>query len=388
MKVLYLVTRAERGGAQVHVSQLLSGLQRRHELFLAVGEQGYLTEEALRLGVATYTIRGLIQPMDPISDAVAITNLLTLLRRIRPDMVHAHTSKAGMVARLAAFIEGIPVVYTAHTWGFTEGSPGFRRAICVPVEKICAKLSAHIITVSDANRSAALRLGVGPEGRFTTIWNGVPDTPLRSKPGAGPPVRVLMVARFAEQKDHELLIRALASLREPFELVFVGDGPTLPRVKALAAALQINESVSFLGDQGNVAEILSSVQIFVLSTLWEGFPLSILEAMRAGLPVIATDVGGVREAVHDKISGLLVQRGNIHELALALRCLILNSGLRVAMGIAGRALYQGRFSAEMMLSKTEGVYQQVVSGQARKRHPELHPSNAARRIARKTKNAG
>ena len=356
MRLLYLITRAERGGSQVHLADLLRGLCGEHDLHLVVGEEGYLCEEARKLGIPVHIVHSLVQPLRPLQDILAVFKCVTLFRTIKPDLIHAHTSKAGMVGRLAGTWARTPVVYTAHTWAFAEGMSRLRRLIAIPIERYCATLTARIITVSEANRQLALAASIGIESHITTIWNGVPDKASIAAPSKGSPARIVMVARFAPQKDQRLLLQALAQTKLPFELLLIGAGETLHEMKALTISLGLTRHVVFLGDRDDVAEILSNSHIFVLSSKWEGFPLSILEAMRAGLPVIASRVGGVSEAVRDGVNGLLVSPGDEAELRLALETLINDAHLRDTMGRFGRAMYLADFCSDVMLSKTNAVY--------------------------------
>lgn len=365
MKILYIITRAERGGGQVHVADLMAGFRESHRVDLAIGEEGYLTEKARKLGVGVHFVPHLRQPMAPLADAAAVAQFAGLLRKLNPDLVHAHTSKAGMVGRLAGAVTGTPVVFTAHTWSFAEGISARQRAICRPIERLCGRLSARIITVSEANRQCALRAGVGSEKQLTTIWNGVPDVAVRAAPARGTPVRVVMVARFAEQKDHALLLEAAAGLvrggvRVPVEIHLVGSGPKLEATQALAAELGIAEHVFFPGDRDDVPAILGAAHLFVLSTKWEGLPLSIIEALRAGLPVVASDVGGVTELVKDGVTGLVVKAGSQKALAGALATLIHDPGMRATMGWNARKRYESCFSYEVMLERTGRVYAEVL----------------------------
>jgi glycosyltransferase involved in cell wall biosynthesis len=171
-----------------------------------------------------------------------------------------------------------------------------------------------------------------------------------------------MVARCAEQKDHSVLLRAFARIAEPAKLVFVGGGPKLAPLRAEANELNVANRVEFLGDRFDIAEILSGSHIFALASKWEGFPLSILEAMRAGLPVVASNVGGVSEAVTDGKTGFLVERGDVSVFRSRLHSLLDNPALRHKMGAAGRQRYEAAFTSDHMLRKTLAVYQMAVLG--------------------------
>ena len=167
-----------------------------------------------------------------------------------------------------------------------------------------------------------------------------------------------MTARFDRQKDHETLFRALTT-HPGVELDLIGDGPDLEQAREVAERFQISERVHFLGHRDDVAEILSRAQIFVLSSRWEGFPRSTLEAMRGGLPVVVSNVGGASEAVTDGVTGFVVPPGDREALAERLRDLVRDPELRAAMGAAGRARYDAEFSFERMLTRTLALQTEV-----------------------------
>lgn len=360
LRILYLITRAEHGGAQVHVLELLRGISHRFEVHLGVGEEGFLTEEARWLGVKVHLIPNLVQPLNPSKDLKALWEIRRLIRSLRPRLVHLHSSKAGLLGRLAAVLVGTPAIFTAHGWAFTDGVSWKRKALAVPSEWLAARLGGRIITVSQNDYDLALRYRVASRQQMTVVHNGIPDVPYRARPEAEP-VRIVMVARFTPPKDHVLLLRALAGLKElAWELELIGDGPLLGRVRAEAERLGLLKRVRFLGARRDVAERLSKAQVFVLASNWEGLPLSILEAMRAGLPVVASDVGGVREAVIEGETAFLVPRGDKAALRSRLQQLITNASLRVEMGQAGRKRFEERFTFEFMLEKTLEVYETVL----------------------------
>lgn len=367
-RLLYLVTRSEVGGAQVHVLQLLRALKARFDVHVAVGDEGFLTREARCLGVEVHVLPALVQPISPIRDLAAIWSTLKLLRTLRPSLVHAHSSKAGLVGRIAAVQTGVPAVFTAHGWAFAEGVPPGRRLLAILAERTAARWADRIITVSEQDRMLALRYGVGPASKLVTIYNGVADIPLQARPAAGNDagneICVIMVARFSPQKDHSLLIRALAGVQGTWRLKLVGEGPTRPQVESLVRSLGLQERVEFLGARQDVPTLLAGAHVFVLTSNWEGFPLSILEAMRAGLPVIASDVGGVREAVLEGITGFLVPRGNELILRNRLELILADSALRLRMGQAGRQHYIAHFTTDTMVSRILEVYMQVLSPEA------------------------
>ena len=371
MRVVFVITRSDNvGGAHVHVRDLASYLVAEgHEVMVLVGGTGPFTEDLMARGVAYWSLKYLVRPIRLGQDTMAIWELRRVLAALRPDLVSTHSSKAGWLGRLAAKSLRLPVLFTAHGWAFTEGVPEWERRIYALAERLATPLADRIITVSEYDRQLALQLRVAPSHKLVTVHNGVPDVPasLRARPHTQPP-RLIMVARFEPQKDHFTLLRAMYELRDlQWELELVGEGPLLDSVRSEVGRLGLVERVHFLGARRDVAERLALAQIFVLVSRWEGFPRTILEAMRAGLPVVASDVGGVREAVVDGVTGFVVPRGNGQQLAHCIRRLIDDPSLRTEMGSKGRARYEQHFDFKHMVRKTVAVYRQVLSD----RHPEL-----------------
>ena len=359
MKLLYLITKAELGGAQVHLLDLIRGFRNHHEVCVGVGDRGYLTEAAEALGVRCEVIPGLIHAMQPHVDVRGLMNIAKLIRRFRPDMVHAHTSKAGVLGRFAASMTGVPAVFTAHTWCFAEGVSWKWKVFGGTAERVSGRLGSAIITVSEANRRLALNFGVAHPRRIVTVHNGVPDTPLRADPSSPGLVRVVMVARLVPQKAQGMLLRAVAKRHLPVQISLVGDGENRAAMEALAGELGIGSRVRFLGNRSDVPAILANSHVFALPTNWEGFPLSILEAMRAGLPVVTSRVGGIPEAVTDGQTGYMTPAGDQSAFEERLSSLVYDRELRTQMGAAGRARYEREFTISAMLRKTQDVYNHV-----------------------------
>ena len=360
-KLLYIITRSEQGGAQVHLMELLKGYNARFNLHLATGERGFLVEEAAKLGVKVHILESLVHKPHPVKDLKGVKEIRSLLRELGPDMLHLHSSKAGLLGRLAARLEKVPAVFTAHGWAFTEGSSWKRKAIAIPSEALAARMGGHIITVSKYDYELAIRYRVARPEWMTVIHNGITDVRTRANPGKNDVPRIVMIARFALPKDHAILLRALSRLKDlQWELDMVGDGPLVKPSKRLAEELGLRNRVRFMGTRRDVAEIMANGHLFVLASNYEGFPVSIIEAMRAGLPVVASNVGGVSEAVIDGATGFLVPRGDIEGLSNRLERLLRNPALRAQMGAKGRRRYEMHFTAEQMLRKTMKVYELIL----------------------------
>ena len=362
-RILYLITKAELGGAQVHVAELINAFRREFDVFLGTGQDGFLVKEVQKLGVPVLILKHLVHPIRPWKDIKALIEASAIMRTLRPHLVHVHTSKAGVIGRFAALYSRAKTVFTVHGWAFAEGVTWKRKLFAIPIESLAAKFTSKIVVVSHADGRLAHRYRICRPDQIVVIHNGIPDVPLRANADGGPPVRVVMVARFAPPKAHDQLLKALAAVIDrPWVLWFVGDGPTRASVEHLAHRLGISERVTFFGERTDVAELLAKGHIFVLASNWEGLPLTILEAMRAGLPIVASDVGGVREAVIDGETGFLVPRGSVEALRERLVRLIESPGLRLSMGQAGRIRYEQCFTLERMLQQTREVYQELLVG--------------------------
>ena len=238
---------------------------------------------------------------------------------------------------------------------------------------MAGRLGTRVINVCEYERVLAQQFGVCPAKALEMVHNGIAEIPLaRLRPiDAQPPV-IVMVARFASQKDHGTLLQALSGLLcMEWRLLLVGEGELKPRVNAQIDALGLSGRVSILPPESDVSRLLMEAQIFVLSTNFEALPISILEAMRAALPVVATDVGGIAESVRHEETGLLVRRGDVEGLRDALARVITGPALRVAMGTAGRRLWSAQFTASTMTARTVEVYKRALAGRDRPGEPAL-----------------
>lgn len=365
IRVVYVITRSDTiGGGHVHIRDLALTL-RAHgaEAIVLVGQEGIFTEELRRRGIPYHPLRHLIRPIHPWQDAAAFFEIRASLKRLQPDLVSTHSAKAGLLCPVAAASLGIPCIQTTHGWSFTTGVPRTDAYFYRWVERVGVLSADRVISVCEYDRQLALRYHVAPAEKLMTVHNGMPDIPtgLRAHPEPTP-VRLVMVARFEAQKDHRTLFQALARLRDyPWELDLIGDGPLRSDTVALAQGLGIVERVRFLGARIDVAEQLARAQVFLLITNWEGFPRTILEAMRAGLPVVASDVGGVSESVLDGTTGFLVPRGDVETLQARLALVLQDPSLRTRLGRAGRTRYEERFTLARMLEKTLGIYSHLTS---------------------------
>ena len=359
-RILHLITKTEFGGAQSHVWELLRGLSEYYDMSLAAGQEGYLMSLSKERGVETYSLSHLTRNISPTNEFRAYREIQKILKEKQPHLLHCHSSKAGILGRIAATHSGIKSVFTAHGWAFAQGVPLHRKIIGIMTERFAARLTEKVITVSEADAALARCYRISSGEKLVTIHNGVPDSPWRARPSSNDPVQIIMVARFSEQKDQATLLHALTQLKGEFSLVLVGTGPLVQQTRTLINNLHLSTKVKLLGDRKDIPELLAASHICVLSTNWEGLPISIIEAMRAGLPVVATDVGGTNELVEHEVNGFLTPPQDATNLAKHIQRLIDSPNLRADQGNAGRARFELEFTSDKMIDRTKQLYESIL----------------------------
>jgi glycosyltransferase involved in cell wall biosynthesis len=365
LKIAYVITRADSvGGATIHVRDMARAMRERgHQATVFVGGHGPVTGQFAAAGVAFHELRHLRRPINPIRDWKALNELAKELRAFAPDLVSTHTAKAGWIGRAAAHRLKLPVLYTPH--GLPIGgrfSPG-AGALFTLAERAALPWTTGVICVSESERRLALEKRIARQDQLHVVHNGVLDIApaLHAQPDRAP-VRICCVARLERPKDHATLLAALATLTgTPWTLDLVGDGPLEAELRTLAGTLGIAGRIRFLGYVPDPAPTLAAAHLFVLASWSEAFPRSVLEAMRAGLPIVASDVGGVGEAVTQRGSGLRVPPGDVPALATAIGELLLVPELRRQFGDRARQTYEDRFRLEKTVEKTLAVYRAIMS---------------------------
>jgi glycosyltransferase involved in cell wall biosynthesis len=345
----------------MHVLDLVLGLRERFEIEVATGEVGFLTDACRQHGIPVHVLHHLEREIKPLDDLRGFYEVRRLMRAIKPDLVHAHTFKAGFLGRFAARQLRTPSVYTVHMWPFGQAVPLSWRIVAPFCERLAARWCDKLISVSQRGAQDAARYRIGHPSQLVPIWNGIPDHPSRARLNHDGGVSCTMVGRFSEFKDQRLLLRAFARIPGEPRLRFVGEGGTEALAWKLANDLGIRERVEFMGSRGDVSEILTQTDVFVLASNLEALPISILEAMRAGLPVIASNVGGVSEEVVHGETGFVVAPGSVSEFSEALQRLLADKSLRIGMGRAGRKRFEELFRVDEMIARTEAVYKQVLT---------------------------
>lgn len=365
------------GGVGSYLRWLAAGIDsERYKLtFVCLSEGGAeLAADLTRIaGIQALSISMNRYKIDPFSDARVLLKLAQIMRRERFDLIHAHTSKPGYLARLAAIGTGIPVIYRPACYAFHEGAGRAQQIITSTLERFAARyLTARIMTVSNDERDMGYRYGVGREGQVVTIHTGIDPKPF-DQPIDRPAVRATLgvpaeapvvgvVGRLIAQKAPLEFIRAVALVHQQHptaHFVWVGDGPLERSTKELVHTLGLEAVVHFAGLRRDIPAVLKALDVFVLPSHWEGFSLSVLEAMAAGLPIVASRVTGTSEAVAHGESGIIVTKGAVDEMAQAISSLLADPARAQQFGAKGRERIQQFFTRERMIGQIAQLYDTV-----------------------------
>ncbi len=364
MRILYLITKSELGGAQTHVLSLMKCMKEKgSDVALMSYPGGWLEAEAKKIGVEFFPNTNFTNAYNPLNIPKAILKIKRAVKVFKPDIAHCHSSGAGFYTRLA--IHGkVPTIFTAHSWAFTEGAPFLRKIIAIFAEKIVSSFTSKIICVSEFDKKLALKYKIASENKLVKIYNAVPEIEFKKNETDKNTFDILSVGRFAYPKRFDLLIKAFKNLPEDVlnksRLSIVGFGQEQEKLSDLIKELQLEDKISL--QKINYEELIKKVSnfdIFILISKHEGLPMTILEAMSAGLPVIASNVGGIPEQINSN-SGILVEN-TTEEITKAILDLYTNQEKKIAMGIFARKKSEKFFSMENFISKTEEVYFQVLS---------------------------
>jgi glycosyltransferase involved in cell wall biosynthesis len=365
MRILHVV-QPPVGGTPVVVDLLARAQAARHEVGVAGRPAMARRLEGAPVRVWALPMERNIQPR---ADAAYLRALVAIVRGFRPDVIHAHSSKAGVLGRVAGALTRTPVVFSPHNFAHRIHEGGLpKRAAFFAIELALAPLTAHLHTSHAAEARHALRTGLGRRGRVSVIPNGIDAAPLLAlaPPPARPEPVVGTYARLWPQKRVDLLLRAAAILRDDgftLPVRVIGDGPLREELGALARDLGLD--AEFVPDPGGPAQALALLDLYVLSSDQEAQPLVPIEAMAAGRPVVATAVGGVADVVQDGVTGLLVAPGGAAALARAIGRVVSDGDLRARLAAAGRDAAAG-FDAAAMAQAMDAVYERVVSARPRR----------------------
>lgn len=382
LKVLHIITRLDKGGSAENTFLTITGLnQINYSVTLLSGPVAPPDQERRRqveeYGIQYIYIPKLVRNIHFINDLKTLITIYNFLRREKFDIVHTHTSKAGLLGRLAAKIAGVPIIiHTPHGHVFFGYFGRLKTNIFILLEKLASRMTDIIITLTNSEKEDYLKYRIAPEHKFTVIYSGVDlnrfmqrasEEAQNFKIELGIPEKssiVGTVGRLVPVKGLEFLIKAAKLVIQKFPdtfFILAGDGHLGQNLKKQASELGIEKNIIFLGWRDDVARIISTYDIFVLPSLNEGMGRVLVEAMALGKPIVASGIGGIPDLVTHGRNGFLVPPKNPEQLANYIQILLENKEQREKMGQAGKKIAVN-FSKEIMVERIAELYRELMCG--------------------------
>ncbi len=376
VRVCHVITLLELGGAQENTLYTVSHLDAPFLPSLVCGPGGLLDAEALRLGIPVRFVPSLVRPIRPHLDALTLVRLVRHFRRERPDIVHTHSSKAGILGRLAAGLAGVPqVVHTIHGFGFHAGQSRAVRDALVALERLAARVTTHFIAVTRAHIDAGVALGLFPRERASLIRSGVrladferaagidgtrvAGSSFREELGVSRDVPLVgMVACLKPQKAPLAFVEVAARFqgeRPDAVFILVGDGELRREVERRAARLGLGNRLRLLGWRRDIPRVMAALDVLLHPSLWEGLPRVLPEAIACGVPIVASGVDGTAEILEDGVSGIVCPPGDVDALTRGVRRVLTDRVLAQRMTRRARELLR-EFDIDAMVRQQERLY--------------------------------
>lgn len=355
-KILYIVTKSDLGGVTKYLLEIVTHLPQDYEPFFIMSNGGYFSEELKKIGLEknVFFVPMTNSILDIAQHIKSNLETLKIIYKIKPDVIHCNSTTGGIVGRICGALSFTPVIFTAHGWAFTDGISKGKQRFYKILETLLACITKKIICVSEYDRQIALKVMPFFKNKLITIHNGISDITdeFKKKEFSKDKLKIVMISRFCPQKDPYTLINAVNQLNKEglnVELDLYGYGEELDKV--LSTIEETNcSNIQYKGEISDVALILKDYDVYALISNWEGLPIGIIEAMRAGLPILVSNVGGCSELVKD--NGYLVERGNVEDLKTKLKSLYEDKSSLPQLGQNSRTLYEKEFTAEKMVKET------------------------------------
>ncbi len=377
LNVLHAITKLELGGAQENTLYTLQNLNReRYNLFLAANDEGILIKKARELKDAkAFFISELIRPLNPLKDLIALIKLVHFCKREKIDIIHTHSSKAGILGRWAARLARVPIItHTIHGWGFYPKQNLLKKKLFILLEKITAKITDRLVAVSRANIETGIENRIGRKEKYTLIRSGIKPSRFQNmevdigEKRKGLSLEedtkvVAMIAPLKPQKaplDFVKVANQVIKKKPKTQFLLIGDGELRPEIEELIKELNLEKKVILTGWRRDIPQILRIADILVLTSRWEGLPRVFPEAMASELPIVATKVDGAPEAIEEGINGFLVSVGEIRGMAEKIITLLDNPEMAKEMGRRGKERAFPEFDIDLMVKKIDDLYQELI----------------------------
>ena len=382
MKVLHFITRLIIGGAQQNTLLNVEDQYRDYDDEVSLvcgpglGPEGSLVERAQAGGFELRLLPSLERNIKPWGDWSSYRQLIDIIRELQPEIIHTHSSKAGIMGRAAAAKLKIPAVHSIHGAAFHYGQPWLARNIYLSAEKWAGPKTTRYISVCDAMTDQYVEAGVAPREKFVTIYSGMEVEPFLDPPRPPAEVRrelgltdeqvvIGKVARLFHLKGHEFVLQAARRVIDAapnVRFLFVGDGILREQYEREIAEAGLTDYFVFAGlvRPERIPELVAAMDVVVHTSMWEGLARVLPQGSIAGKPVVSYDIDGAREVVIPDETGFLLPRGAVDELADALVTLATDAELRQRLGTTGRERFTDQFRHQTMTRKIREVYAEIL----------------------------
>ncbi len=366
MRILHIITRLDPGGSSSICLDMVDGLRKKgFDVSLACGRtKGDIPPDAIRIG-------NLRREVSPVRDFLAFFEIFLILKKLKPEILHLHSSKAGLLGRLAGRLSGVPVIfYQPHGNVFYGYFGKFKHFLIWFSEKLAASLADKIIALTEVGKNEFLKFGIARKEKFAVLHNGIPamtKMPLPPKDEILKKLKIpsgkkylTVVGRLEPVKGHGVFLDAFSRISQKFPqavALLAGDGSLRKFLEKHCEKQELREKVFFLGFRDDIDEIISVSDVLVLPSLNEGFGIAILEAYRQKVPVVASAVGGLPEVVKDGETGILFPPADPVALASACEKLLSDFEWSRRMGDKGRKFFEENFTKEKMIDKLVLLYE-------------------------------
>lgn len=372
--ILFVITKLELGGAQKHLLSLIDNLDiKKYKIFVFTAQKGLLLPKiTARKEVITKKSTFLDRPIHPVKDLFALIEIYFFIKKNKITLVHTHSSKAGILGRFAAKLAKVEVViHTVHGWSFNDFQHWVIRNIYIYLEKTAAKFTHKLIVVSNYDKQKGLNNKIGENNKYQVIYYGINFSEFNQKKScfrtdnaiSKDTLIVGTIGCLKPQKCPQDFIRlAYLTLQQIPNIKFVlaGNGVLLNKINLEIKKLGLQKSIILTGWRDDIADILSCIDIFVLTSLWEGLPISVLEAMLMSKPVIATDTGGIKEVIKQTESGFLVKPHDIKNMAEILITLLKDKKSRETIGENAKNYLCLNFQLQNMIAANQKLYDELI----------------------------
>lgn len=360
-KVLYIVTNSDLGGISKYLIEIVKYLPKDIAPYFVMSSQGYLSEELQKLGVGKeqmYFVPMTNSIFDIKTHISSNIDILKIVMKLKPDIIHCNATTGAIVGAVCGSLTRIPTIYTVHGWPFTDGISKGKQKFYKVLEFLICSVFKKIICVSEYDRQIGVNTLPMYMDKMVTIHNGISDISeeFKKKDFSKDELKIVMISRFCPQKDPYTLIFAVHELiKEGYnvKLDLYGYGQELDKVLN-CIKLKNTENIQYKGEISDVTPILKNYDVYALISNWEGLPIGIIEAMRAGLPVLVSDVGGNSECIKD--NGYLVKRQDIMDCRKQIKAIWDNKENLSILGQNSRKLFEEEFIAQEMIHLTMEEY--------------------------------